>query len=103
MLTGRRGVATMVTIRATELDDLQSELHATIADRRDHAQARLEAVRAALVNLGRGWSVAELLADMEREAVRDLNQATSALAHLRADAICPDGAYTRNDGHGAAA
>lgn len=64
VIHGRRGVATLVTVRATELADLQDELTALRAEAGERYARLLEATR----------SVQRHLDDIERDLVRGLNQ-----------------------------
>lgn len=100
LIHGRRGVATTVTIRATELADLEDELTATRAEAGERYARLLAGARRAQLNLARGWSAGEVLDAMERDLVRGLNQLAAAIA---GGSRCPDGAAIGELNHGRAA
>jgi len=103
VIAGRRGVATTVTIRQTQLDDLRDELAALVAEGRELADRIVAVSRRAERNLSRGWSAAGDLDELERLGLRHQARMASAGAAARVGAICPDGQTERHVGCGRAA
>lgn len=85
------------------LRDARDELTAVLDEGAELASLIVAVSRRAQVALGRGWSPANHLDELERLGLRHAARMAAASAQSNAGASCPDGVTVRHIGHGHAA